>query len=614
MDLELTGKVAIVGGASKGLGRACAEVLAQEGASVVLCSRSEADLEKTAKEIRGATGRDVLAFAGDLDRLETIQGLIAATVERFGRLDVLVNNSGGPPLALDFPLDASAVEIASLGPAAHTAPGAAASLPPSPAGPGADGPGPAPTGAEAAPQLAGSAPAPRETPADSKVAVLAEAPPKPSLRSPSEAFASNPPAQAGEAPFPPPPHVPAGPRWLDESAAPAGPGRFNIAVAAFGEQEAAQRFARRLDQEGFGPLRVSPGAGGAAGTYRVVMLGLRTRQTAERAARDVRRISSAPEGAPDPGGPATPSPEVSGPPASRAQAPQAAGAVAAPSPVHAKFPETPAAPTGPAGAPAPSPAAAAPPDPVPGPGASSVPAAPTRGGPQDTQPNLGGAPESLAGRAPAAPPPPRDEVAPPLMGPGTTAATSLEPAGGPPAAAAAGRRGFDIAVATFAGIDEARRPAAFLEARGFGPVQLMRRGSAYRLVLTGFSTPETADRAARDARRELASLPDVPLPTGPDQRGAGTPAAPAAGRFALQVASFQDLPRALALAHRLEAQHLGTVILVPVAVGSEEWHRVVLTGFPTREGARRIARALEARFALSPVLVDWAAEGRPAKP
>ncbi len=99
MDLELTGKVAIVGGASKGLGRACAEVLAQEGASVVLCSRSEADLEKTAKEIRGATGRDVLAFAGDLDRLETIQGLIAATVERFGRLDVLVNNSGGPPLA-----------------------------------------------------------------------------------------------------------------------------------------------------------------------------------------------------------------------------------------------------------------------------------------------------------------------------------------------------------------------------------------------------------------------------------------------------------------------------------------------------------------------------------
>ncbi len=99
MDLELTGKVAIVGGASKGLGRACAEVLAQEGAGVALCSRSQADLDRAAKEIRGATGRDVLAFAGDLDRLETIHGLIAATVERFGRLDILVNNSGGPPLA-----------------------------------------------------------------------------------------------------------------------------------------------------------------------------------------------------------------------------------------------------------------------------------------------------------------------------------------------------------------------------------------------------------------------------------------------------------------------------------------------------------------------------------
>jgi 3-oxoacyl-[acyl-carrier protein] reductase len=99
MDLELNDKVAIVGGASKGLGRACAQVLAEEGAKVALCSRSKADLDKAAQEIRDTTGRDVLAFAGDLDRHETIQALIAATVERFGRLDVLVNNSGGPPLA-----------------------------------------------------------------------------------------------------------------------------------------------------------------------------------------------------------------------------------------------------------------------------------------------------------------------------------------------------------------------------------------------------------------------------------------------------------------------------------------------------------------------------------
>jgi 3-oxoacyl-[acyl-carrier protein] reductase len=99
MNLELTGKVAVIGGASKGLGRACAEVLAAEGARLALCSRSQPELEKTAREIRDATGAEVLAFAGDLDRPETIRDLIAAAVARFERLDILVNNSGGPPLA-----------------------------------------------------------------------------------------------------------------------------------------------------------------------------------------------------------------------------------------------------------------------------------------------------------------------------------------------------------------------------------------------------------------------------------------------------------------------------------------------------------------------------------
>ena len=99
MDLELKGKVAIVGGASKGLGRACADVLAEEGSAVALCSRTGADLERAAAEIRGKTGAEVLTVAGDLDRAETIRSLVAATVERFGRLDVLVSNSGGPPLA-----------------------------------------------------------------------------------------------------------------------------------------------------------------------------------------------------------------------------------------------------------------------------------------------------------------------------------------------------------------------------------------------------------------------------------------------------------------------------------------------------------------------------------
>jgi 3-oxoacyl-[acyl-carrier protein] reductase len=99
MDLELKDKVAIIGGASKGLGRACAEVLAEEGAKIVICSRTPADLDEAAKAIRNASDADVLTFAGDLDHYGTIKTLIATAVDRFGRLDIMVNNSGGPPLA-----------------------------------------------------------------------------------------------------------------------------------------------------------------------------------------------------------------------------------------------------------------------------------------------------------------------------------------------------------------------------------------------------------------------------------------------------------------------------------------------------------------------------------
>jgi 3-oxoacyl-[acyl-carrier protein] reductase len=99
MDLRLKGKVAIVGGASKGLGRACAQALAEEGVNLAICSRSQADLEKAAQEIRAGTGVEVLPVAGDLDRHDTIRNLIAATVQRYGHLDILVSNSGGPPLA-----------------------------------------------------------------------------------------------------------------------------------------------------------------------------------------------------------------------------------------------------------------------------------------------------------------------------------------------------------------------------------------------------------------------------------------------------------------------------------------------------------------------------------
>ena len=97
MDLGLKDRVAIIGGGSKGLGRACADSLAQEGANLVICSRNAEDLDRAAGEISGATGVEVLAVAGDLSQLEDIQALVKRTVDHYGRLDILVNNSGGPP-------------------------------------------------------------------------------------------------------------------------------------------------------------------------------------------------------------------------------------------------------------------------------------------------------------------------------------------------------------------------------------------------------------------------------------------------------------------------------------------------------------------------------------
>ena len=97
MDLGLTGRVAIIGGSSKGLGRACAFSLAREGTNVAISSRGVKDLEATAQEIRAATGVQVLAVPGDLSRLADIQDLFRRTVDHFGRLDIVVCNSGGPP-------------------------------------------------------------------------------------------------------------------------------------------------------------------------------------------------------------------------------------------------------------------------------------------------------------------------------------------------------------------------------------------------------------------------------------------------------------------------------------------------------------------------------------
>jgi 3-oxoacyl-[acyl-carrier protein] reductase len=97
MDLGLAGKVALVGGASRGLGRAAAERLAAEGARVMMSSRSIGTLGHAAAEIHAATGAEVRTVAADVTRAADCDRMVAATVEAFGGLDVLVTNMGGPP-------------------------------------------------------------------------------------------------------------------------------------------------------------------------------------------------------------------------------------------------------------------------------------------------------------------------------------------------------------------------------------------------------------------------------------------------------------------------------------------------------------------------------------
>jgi 3-oxoacyl-[acyl-carrier protein] reductase len=97
MDLGLQDKVAFVAAASQGLGRAVADELAAEGASLVICSRDQKKLDRVAHEIESKSGTRVAAIAADLSVTKDIENAIAHGIERFGQIDILVTNNGGPP-------------------------------------------------------------------------------------------------------------------------------------------------------------------------------------------------------------------------------------------------------------------------------------------------------------------------------------------------------------------------------------------------------------------------------------------------------------------------------------------------------------------------------------
>lgn len=108
MDLGLNGKLALVTGASEGIGEGVAEALAREGAQVAICSRTAEKLEATAQRLSESTGQNVIALPADMRTLEGCTSFVNTAAERLGGVDILINNAGASAFGafVDLPDDA----------------------------------------------------------------------------------------------------------------------------------------------------------------------------------------------------------------------------------------------------------------------------------------------------------------------------------------------------------------------------------------------------------------------------------------------------------------------------------------------------------------------------
>lgn len=97
MKVDLSGRVAVVSGASGGIGRAIAQGFAEAGADVVIGSRNADAIRRTATEIAGSTGRHVMGIPADVSRPEGVDALLGGAMTHFGKINIVVTNAGGPP-------------------------------------------------------------------------------------------------------------------------------------------------------------------------------------------------------------------------------------------------------------------------------------------------------------------------------------------------------------------------------------------------------------------------------------------------------------------------------------------------------------------------------------